>query len=178
MKMTGSLEFIGLLLFMAGVELNPGPRTPDSNTTEMGKEQTYVDDASNISTRNMEEISEETTPKQTVDNINGGAQNIITDDDVNHRSEEPATKKSQQSQHERIGSNVIQPLAEPELVEFSDYITHDNQEKIAVMLGFGLNKVETLRGKHRENVTGVSLDLLIDWTRCNPQPTNRMVSNN
>ncbi len=58
--MTGSLEFIGLLLFMAGVELNPGPSTPDNNKTEIGKGQTDTDD----STRNMEEFKEEPTPSK------------------------------------------------------------------------------------------------------------------
>ncbi len=73
-------------------------------------------------------------------------------------------------------SSLMNPLGEPELVEFSDYITYDAQERIALMLGFDLDKVEILRCKHRENVTGVSQDLLIDWMICNPQPTNRMVN--
>ncbi len=70
----------------------------------------------------------------------------------------------------------MQPLAEPELAEFAEFIIPENQERIAVMLGSNLDKVEMLRSKHRENVTGVSIDLLIDWMRCNPQPTNRLVS--
>ncbi len=72
----------------------------------------------------------------------------------------------------------MEPLAEPELVEFSEFITYVNQERIAVMLGSNIDKVEILHCKHRENVTGVSIDLLIDWMRRNPQPTNRLVSNN
>ncbi len=80
-----------------------------------------------------------------------------------------------QSPYEEPGT-LVQPLVEAELTEFAEYITYENQERIAVMLGFGLDKVETLRCKHRENVTGVSLDLLVDWMRCNPQQTNRQVS--
>ncbi len=109
----GCLAFIGLLLFMAGVELNPGPITPGDEKT--------------------------------------------------------------QSRHEPVTS-FHEPLGEPELVEFADHITPDIQERIAIMLGFDLDKVETLRCKHRQNVTGVSIDLLIEWKICNPQETNRMVS--
>ncbi len=208
-KMTGSLEFIGLLLFMAGVELNPGPRTPDNNKTEIGKGQNDADDTQNISTGNIEEICEGTTPRQTGDNEADGAKNIsaenmqeisgestpsnapkqtvdlsddgphnvINDGGVSQRSEEPVADKGKQSQHEGVGSNLM-PLRESELVDFSAYITYDIQGRISVLLGFDLNKVDTLRSKHRENVTGVSIDLLIDWMRCNPQQTNRLVSNN
>ncbi len=131
----------------------------------------------NISTENTEEIIEGTTPKQTGDFSDDGAQNVTTDADVSQRSEEPVADNGQQSQHEAVGSYLM-PLRKSELVDFSDFITYDTQERISIMLGFDLNKVETLRCKHRENVTGVNLDLLIDWTIRNPQPTNRLVSNN
>ena len=136
-----------------------------------------TDGALNISTENIEEISVETTPKQTVDLSDDGAQNVMADADVSQRSEEHVADKGQLSQHEAAGSNLM-PLRESDLVVFSDYITYDIQERISLMLGFDLNKVEILRCKHRENVTAVGLDLLIDWMRCNPQPTNRLVSHN
>ena len=85
---------------------------------------------------------------------------------------------SAQSLNEEPAAPLMQPLGESELVEFAEFIIPENQERIAVMLGSNLDKVEMLRSKHRENVTGVTLDLLIDWTIRNPQPTNRLVSNN
>ncbi len=88
--------------------------------------------------------------------------------------QEPSVTSAQSPQE--LAAPFMQPLGEPELVEFAEFITPENQERIAVMLGSNLDKVEMLRCKHRENVTAVSVDLLIDWMRCNPQPTNRLVS--
>ncbi len=140
------------------------------------------DGALSISVENIEEINGESTPSntpgQTVDISDVGAQNVKTDDEVSQRSEEHVADKGEQTQHKGVESNLMLQLEEPELIDLSDYITYENQERISVMLGFDLNKVETLRCKHRENVTGVNLDLLIDWTIRNPQPTNRMVSSN
>ncbi len=91
----------------------------------------------------------------------------------------PGDEKSVEKQEQAAAAApFMQPLGELELVEFAEFIIPENQERIAVMLGSNLDKVEILRSKHRENVTAVSLDLLIDWTRRNPQPTNRLVSNN
>ncbi len=140
--------------------LHPGPINPGEEKTIKGKrkqqDQCSPDNTQTTSTAEtsyVTQINYPTNPSQ------------IT--------EEPAAKRFKQSHFEEI-----QPLREAELVQFAEYITPEIQERMAVMLGFELDKVETLRCKHRENVTGVSLDLLIDWTIRNPQPTNRLVSNN
>ncbi len=107
----------------------------------------------------MSLLTEETEPKQY----------------IKSRQEFPARYTQSLHEEEPVAS-FHEPLGEPEVVELSQYITYDNQERVAIMLGSDLDKVETLRCKHRENVTGVTLDLLIDWMIRNPQPTNRMVN--
>ncbi len=142
---------------MAGVELNPGPITPGDDKTVETQDKSRPDDTPNTSTPGTPVITHEpqascsTNPSQL--------------------SEEPAAKCARQSPLDEM-----EPLREADLVEFAEYITPEHQERMSVMLGFDLSKVETLRCKHRENVTGVSQDLLLDWMTCNPQPTNRMVN--
>ena len=153
----GCVEFIGLLLFMAGVELNPGPITPGEDKTIKTQDKSRFDDTHNISTPGTSAVAFESQSNNATN--------------PSQLSEEPAAKRFRQSLPEEM-----EPLREADLVEFAEYITPDHQERMSVMLGFDLNKVETLRCKHRENVTGVSLDLLLDWMTCNPQPTNRLVN--
>ncbi len=74
-----------------------------------------------------------------------------SDDAHNISSEETAAKRFRQSPLEEM-----EPLGVTDLEEFAEFITPENQERMAVMLGFDLDKVEMLRCKHRENVTGVS----------------------
>ncbi len=173
-KVTGCLVFIGLLLFMAGVELNPGPITPADDKTD-GKQ-------------------EQPIPAQTMS------------DDRTYRKEEPSNKNSmneedtQETQakyaeyettigsaadiHEHSSNKELsmKPLVEAELRELAKYIPQENQEEIALMLRVKLKKVNTLsklmlRLKLKKVKTGVILDLLLEWMKSNPQPTNRMVNN-
>ncbi len=142
---------------MAGVELNPGPITPGDDKTVETQDKSRPDDTPNTSTPGTPVITHEpqascsTNPSQL--------------------SEEPAAKRSRRSPLEEV-----EPLSEADLVEFAEYITPEYHERMSIMLGFDVDRVETLRCKHREHVTGVSLDLLIYWMTYNPQPTNRLVS--
>ncbi len=145
---------------MAGVELNPGPITPADDKTVEKQEQAIPAPARNITEEEVLLLTEETEAKQ-----------------FTEPRQEPSVI-STESLHEEPAAPFLQPLGEPELVEFSEFITYVNQERIAVLLGSNIDKVEMLRSKHRENVTGVSIDLLIDWMRRNPQQTNRLVSIN
>ena len=184
---------------MAGVELNPGPITPGDektvekqeqaipvpakNTTEEEKPKSSVTYTQTLNPGPITPGNEKTVEKQ--DQCSpGDAQTTSTEEtpcvtqinyptNLSQLTEEPAAKRLKQSHFDEM-----QPLGEAELVQFAEYIIPEIQERMAVLLGFDLDKVETLRCKHRENVTGVSLDLLIDWTIRNPQPTNRVVSNN
>ncbi len=153
----GCVEFIGQLLFMAGVELNPGPKTPGDDKTVKTQDKSRPDDVHNTFSQGTPVITHETQSSCSAN--------------PSQLSEEPAAEHFRHSPLEEM-----EPLREADLVEFAEYITPENQERMAVMLGFDLNRVETLRCKHREHVTGVSLDLLLDWMTCNPQPTNRMVN--
>ncbi len=175
-KVIGCVVFMGLLLFMAGVELNPGPVTPVDDKTKVVHEGLNPGDAQNITPGNMPEISAAIEPTSALESDEEGAHYISNESHFRQRSDEHVAGKGRQSKQEDTKDTFMQPLIEAELVEFADYIPYDNQERLAIMLGFDLNKVEILRGKHRENVTGVSLDLLLDWMKCNPQPTNRQVS--
>ncbi len=237
----GCLAFIGLLLFMAGVELNPGPITPSDDKTEKQEQpipappQTGVKQEQPIPTPAQTGVKQEQpipTPHQTgvkqeqpipappqtgvqqdqpipaphqtgvkqkqpisAPHQTGVKQKqpisappqtpseqevpLLTDETEPKQYIEPrqvTSVLSTQAPHEEPAASFHEPLREPELVELAPYITYDKQQRIAVMLGFDLDKVETLRSKHRENVTEISMDLLIDWMICNPQPTNRMVN--
>ena len=142
---------------MAGVELNPGPITPGDDKTVKTQGQSRPDDTHNISTPGTSAVTYESQSNNATN--------------PSQLSEEPAAERFRHSPLDKM-----EPLVEAELTEFAEYITYQTQERMAVMLGFDVNRVETLRCKHREHVTGVSLDLLIDWMRANPQPTNRLVS--
>ncbi len=121
------------------------------------QDQSISDDTPNISTPGISVVTHETQSSCSTN--------------PSQLSEEPAAGRFSQSPLEEM-----EPLSEADLVEFAEYVTPEHQERMSVMLGSDLDRVETLRCKHRENVTGVSLDLLIDWMTCNPQPTNRLVS--
>ncbi len=180
-KTTGCVIFIGLLLFMAGVELNPGPgyylrskRKKAATPDQIESKRSHDHGASG------NETEADTNFKRMKFSKNADEQNERINQDF---KEAGNTGRGQSSERDPLSSgcattesSTIQPLEEQELVEFAEYISYEYQERIAVMLGFDLNKVDTLRCKHREHITGVTLDLLIDWLRCNPQKSNRCVS--
>ncbi len=229
-KDIGCVKFISKLLFMGGIELNPGPNTQDPDDTQLnllswGNVFTIPGSPTQFNTL-QEAIAMLKIAKPTCEPISVTLEETLThsptsqdiSDDTGHQGntvpnieyttcELPnleiicgqkqenvhvdttnVTKLSSdacdglQLQSESkaspiTGKSQMLPLKEQELVEFSEYIRYESQERIAVMLGADLDRVETLRGKHRENVIGVSLDLLLDWMIINPQPTNRYVSN-
>ncbi len=195
-KVTGCVEFIGILLFMAGIELNPGPNTQDDDST-----QSILPSSGNVftiygSSLRFNTLQEAIASLQIARRIQSEQEssmpmleNATTDQKIpkipdngtqqieNVENSTVARKSTDETNASIAGSPSIHPLGEAVLVDFAEYITYDNQERIAVMLGFDLDKVDTLRSKHRENVTGVSLDLLLEWMTANSQPTNRYVSN-
>ncbi len=185
---------------MAGVELNPGPITPEREKPQLFKEKSKKNvprEKLDVLVDRMKGAAQPAQPndktgakaKQSTchDNpafVNDGDTTdiVLTGADSPNNQTCGAIEMIEAAEYTTSDSqeNIelpLLPLREKHLVEFSEYISYENQERIAVLLGFDLDKVDTLRCKHRENVTGVSLDLLLDWMRCNPQPTNRMVSN-
>ena len=155
-KVTGCLVFIGLLLFMAGVELNPGPITPGDDKT-VGKEE-----PSNKNSMSEEDTHETQAKYAEYETIKASTSDI-----------------HEHSSHKELS---MKPLGEAELREFAKYIPEENQEDIAFMLRVKPKKVNTLsklmlRLKLKKVKTGVILDLLLEWMKSNPQPTNREVNN-
>ncbi len=172
-KLIGCVIFIGLLLFMAGVELNPGPVYENIRRGIVQDDQMKLSPQPNPQILHGDIIG--THSRQAFSNDNP----VFEKDDS--ETEYPYISVLQISNQTVSSPNTVPlppvALREKHLVEFAEYITYDNQERIAIMLGFDLDRVEVLRCKHRENVTGVSLDLLLDWMKCNPQRNNRSVSN-
>ncbi len=140
---------------MAGVELNPGPITAGDDKT-VGKEE-----PSSKNSMSEEDTHETQAKYAEYETIKG-----------------PTSDIHEHSSHKELS---MKPLGEAELREFAKYIPEENQEDIAFMLRVKPKKVNTLsklmlRLKLKKVKTGVILDLLLEWMKSNPQPTNRMVN--
>ncbi len=69
----------------------------------------------------------------------------------------------------------MKPVTEAELSELADYIPPNIQERIAIILGTKTEVVTNLRGRHRENIHGISLGILKTWSNKHHEPGNRIV---
>ena len=72
--------------------------------------------------------------------------------------------------------SLAEPITDFELAKIGDVVPPECQDRLAIMLGEDATKVAILRSANREDVAGVTRDLLRSWKEKNPHQGNRMVS--